>query len=101
MKRKSDAADVFISTGAAYTDQQRIFIEHLEDLMLANECKLRQIGHVRPGDMPISVVANTKRLRRRCYYGVYQDENRKMWRIELYFRKDGRYHKGPNYMEPA
>ncbi len=59
MKRESDAADVFISSGAVYTDQQRLFMKSFDDFMLLNNCIPRRIGHVEPGDKPIFVVRKT------------------------------------------
>lgn len=61
MKRESDTANVFISSGALYSDQQRIFMKSFEDFMLLNDCKPRRIGQVEPGDKPISVVRRTLR----------------------------------------
>jgi hypothetical protein len=56
MKPTSDTAIVFISAGTAYTDVQRRFLKSFEDLLAINSLTPLKIGHVAPGDSPISVV---------------------------------------------
>ena len=56
MKCELDAVDVFISSGSAYTDTQRMFLKSFEDFMVSNNCNPRKIGHIKTGSKVISVV---------------------------------------------
>jgi hypothetical protein len=56
MKPTSGTTNVFISVGTAYTDAQRQFLRSFESLLVLNSLRPLKIGHVAPGESPISVV---------------------------------------------
>lgn len=61
MNRESDAHDVFISSGAVYTDQQRIFMECFEAFLELYNCMPRKVRNIEPANSPVSVVRRTLR----------------------------------------
>jgi len=56
MKRNSVPANVFISSGVAFTNTQELFMQFLENLISHNDLCPLKIGHAHPSDRPISMV---------------------------------------------